>query len=234
MNSKQLARLTAKCLAATAGFAATVYGTYVGATWLRYGKPARAAHPDALLDIFMPDYDVVERHRVHIAAPPDVALAAATETDLDRGGVIRGIFKARQWILRGKPDNVVRPQGMIAAMKSIGWSVLAELPGREIVMGGVTKPWEANPEFGSLPPDEFASFAQPDYVKIVWTLRAVPDGYGGCVFSTETRATATDAQSRKKFRLYWSFLSPGIITIRRVLLPAVKAEAERRTRRLAA
>jgi hypothetical protein len=60
----------------------------------------------------------------------------------------------------------------VAWAKSLGWGVLAEVPGGEIVMGAVTKPWTANPVFRALPPDAFATFDEPDYVKIVWTLRA--------------------------------------------------------------
>jgi hypothetical protein len=48
------------------------------------------------------------------------------------------------------------------------------------------------------------------------------------VFRTETRAIATDALARTKFRRYWSFLSPGIIAIRRIMLTPLKADAERR------
>jgi hypothetical protein len=115
-------------------------------------------------------------------------------------------------------------------MKALGWGVLAEAPGREIVMGGVTKPWEANPVFRALPADQFASFAEPDYVKIAFTLRASPEPDGSSIFRTETRAVATDAAARKKFRLYWSFLSPGITLIRAAMLPALRAAAERRWR----
>jgi hypothetical protein len=65
-------------------------------------------------------------------------------------------------------------------------------------------------------------------VKIVWTLRADPAGADKSVVRHETRAVATDAIARRKFRTYWSFLSPGIILIRRVALRLVKREAERR------
>jgi hypothetical protein len=108
--------------------------------------------------------------------------------------------------------------------------VLAELPGREFIMGAVTKPWEPNPVFRGLAPDEFTNFQEPGYVKIIWTLRADAVGNAESLFRTETRAVATDAEARKKFRRYWSFLSPGIIAIRRIMLPAVKADAERRWR----
>jgi hypothetical protein len=116
----------------------------------------------------------------------------------------------------------------------MGWGVLAEVPGREVVMGSVTKPWEPNPVFHPLPPGEFASFQEPGYVKIVWTLRADPAENGESMFRTETRAIATDPAARRKFRRYWALLSPGILLIRTMLLPAVKAEAERRAARLAA
>ena len=84
--------------------------------------------------------------------------------------------------------------------------------------------------FRTLTPDEFAAFREPDYVKIAWTLRADPAGATASVFRTETRAVATDAAARRKFRPYWCFLSPGIILIRRMMLLPLKKEAERRAR----
>ena len=178
----------------------------------------------------MPAYDVVDRHHIYVAAPADVTLTAATEMDFDRNAIIRGIFKTREWILHAKPDTAIRPRGVLEEMKSLGWGVLAELPGREFVLGGVTKPWESNPVFRALPPDEFAGFSEPGYVKIAWTLRVNPAGNNDSIFRTETRAVATDAEARRLFRRYWSLLSPGIIAIRRVIVPQVKAEAERRWR----
>ncbi len=59
------------------------------------------------------------------------------------------------------PDNTIRPRSFLARMKSLGWGVLADLPRHEIVMDAVTKPWEPNPVFQSLPPDEFAPFQGP-------------------------------------------------------------------------
>jgi hypothetical protein len=150
--------------------------------------------------------------------------------DIESGAIVRAIFKAREWLLHSKPDNALRPRELVAEMKSLGWGILAELPGREIVFGGATRPWEANPIFRALPPDEFAEFREPGYVKILWTLRADPSGSNQCMFRSETRAVATDPAARNRFRLYWAFLSPGIIAIRRALLPKVKAAAERRWR----
>ena len=59
-------------------------------------------------------------------------------------------------------------------MISIGWVVLSEQAGHEIVFGAVTQPWVAAPVFRSIPADWFRDFCEPGFVKIVWTLRADP------------------------------------------------------------
>jgi hypothetical protein len=186
---------------------------------------------DPLLDRFMPEFEVSERHRVRVAAPPEITLAAAADVDLQQSPVIRAIFRTRELVLGAKPDNVTRPKGLLAQMTSLGWGVLAEEPGREIVAGAVTQPWMANVVFRALPPDQFREFQEPGYVKIVWTLRADPVGAGESIFRTETRVVTTDAAARAKFRWYWARFSPGIVLIRRVMLGQLKKEAERRARR---
>ena len=59
-------------------------------------------------------------------------------------------------------------------VRSIGWRVLGENCGREIVVGAVAQPWEADVTFHGLNPDAFAAFTEPGYVKIAWSLRADP------------------------------------------------------------
>jgi hypothetical protein len=92
------------------------------------------------------------------------------------------------------------------------------------------QPWYANVVFRPLPPHEFVAFDEPDYVKILWTLRADAIGTNASIFRSETRAAATDATARAKCRRYWSFLSPGIILLRWASLKPLRADAERRVR----
>jgi hypothetical protein len=158
-----------------------------------------------------------------------VTLAAAKEQDLFDAPLVAAIFKGRELILGGTPARRTT-QGLLVETLSLGWGVLAEVPGREIVVGAVTKPWEANPTFRALPPAEFPAFAEPDYVKIAWTLRADPVDDATSRFLTETRAVATDAGARTRFRRYWAFLSPGISLIRWSSLGPMKTDAERRAR----
>jgi len=223
-------RSGARWLAFGAGVAAGAYGAYAGVTWLRYGgpRPATPQETDELLDVFMPKYEISERHHVNVAAPADITFQAACAMDLLDSKVVRTIFKTRELLLRAQPQGNILPRGLLAQTEVLGWRMLAQIPGREIVMGAVTQPWKGTPVFRGVAPDEFAAFQEPGYVKIAWTLRADPAGAETSVFRTETRVVSTDAGARSKFRRYWSFLSPGIILIRRLSLGPLKKAAEDR------
>ena len=218
-----------KGLAAGAGFGCAAYAAYAMATWLRYGhtKPARGSEADALLDRFMPVYEVAERHHIRVAAPASVTLSAAADFNLDRSPAIRAIFKMREVLLHARAGVVAHPQGLIPHMKALGWGELAEIPGREIVMGAATQPWLGDVRFRTLLSNEFASFQEPGYVKIAWTLRADPIRSAESIFLTETRVVTTDAPARARFRRYWSSFSPGILCIRHIALRLARKEAER-------
>ncbi|HEU4891871.1 MAG TPA: hypothetical protein VFT47_09995 [Vicinamibacterales bacterium] len=228
-------RGAARLVATGVGVAAAAYAGLVAHSWYRYGSPHPAVtdDADALLDRFMPIYEVVERHRVRVRASAPITLAAARDQDLLASPVIRAIFKARAVALGSRSDERARPRPVISQMLSLGWGLLVDVPDREIVMGAVTKPWEPNPRFHAINPGQFAAFNDPEYVKIVWSLRADPLGTDESMFRTETRAAATDTFARLKFRRYWALVSPGVALIRQASLGPLKADAERRARQSA-
>jgi hypothetical protein len=211
------------------GVAAAAYGIVAGSTWLRYGAPPppRPDDRDPLLDEFMPSYEVVERHSVRVHAPADAVLRAATQVKMEDSLLIWAIFRMRELVLGAHADSRSQPAGLADQMQALGWRVLHETPGREIVVGAVTQPWLANVVFRGLSPDEFKAFHEPDFVKIAWTLRADPVGPAESVFRTETRVVTTDPRARDRFRWYWARFSPGIVLIRWMMLRQVKADAER-------
>jgi hypothetical protein len=231
MNTSSI-KQAIRCVGFAAGAATAGYAVYSAATWLRYGrtKDRAARRSDLLLDRFMPVYEVVERHRVAVGAPAEITLSAACDMDLLESRLVRAIFWGRELILGGKPEENALPRSLLASVKAMGWGVLADVPGREIVLGAITQPWAADVVFHASRPDEFVKFQKPGYVKIAWTLRADPTDSGGSDFRTETRAVAIGSVARAKFRLYWSFVSPGVKLIRRLSLGIVKKEAERRAR----
>ena len=217
-------------IGSTMAAAATVELAYATTAWFRYGHPGKSARPDAMLDRLMPDCEVAESHEIEVDAPAEVTYAAACLLDLNRSRLVRAIFKGRELLMRS-PSPTLSPKAIrMRELTTLGWGVLAEEPDREIVLGAITQPWQADVKFESLPPDEFVAFNAPGYAKIVWTLGAEPVDETRSVFRTQTRVTTTDAESRRRFRRYWALVSPGILLIRRSMLPLVKADAEHRYR----
>jgi hypothetical protein len=231
VSAGRAARRAVKALGLAAAVAGASYAAYAAVTWARYGRVDPSAAPDPLLDQFLPDPDVRERHETGVSAPAARTYAAARALDFERSSVIRAIFRARELALgaRGRYASARRSSFLEQAI-AMGWGVLAEEPGRKLVLGAVTQPWRADVVFRSVPPESFAAFGEPDYVKIVWTLEAEPLGARASIFRTETRVAATDAGARERFRRYWAFASPGIVLIRLEALRLVRRDAERPTR----
>jgi hypothetical protein len=202
------------------------WGAYAAATWLTFGRH-RSAGSDPLMRRHMPRYDIAEVHRTRVAAPASVTYQAARTVDLYESGVVHAIFRARELMLGSTAQARPKRFPLVAELLSIGWGVLEEVPGRQIVFGAVTQPWQSNVVFRALPPSSFASWDSAGFVKIVVTIAADSAWPKESVFRTETRAVATDAESRAKFRRYWSVFSPGILLIRREALSLVRRKAER-------
>jgi hypothetical protein len=227
MSSRRLLPAFGGGLAIGAGIAALGYAGLIAYHRARYGTFADTGDDSPLLDRFIPSPEVVEHHRVQIAAPPEIVLSTARSLELMNQRLVRVIIKARELALGGKPDARRHPAALIPQMQSIGWVILAERAGREIVLGAVTRPWDAAPVFRSIPPSEFTAFREPGYVKIAWTLRAEPLDHGESMFHTETRVATTDADTRKRFRSYWSYVAPGVELIRLAMLRPLKKAAEK-------
>lgn len=203
---------------------------YALVAWLGYGRIQVDRRPDVLLDRFMPNYEIAERHESRVAAPATVTYAAACAFDLQQSPIIREIFRGREILLRAPHENQPLPTQLLAQTLRLGWGVLAEEPGHELVMGAVTRPWESQVTFHAVPPEQFASFTAPGYAQIVWTLSADRIDEHTSLFRTITRVRTTSADAREKFRRYWSIYSPGILLIRSEALRVVRSEAERRYR----
>lgn len=203
---------------------------YVATNWYRYGTVSAKGRADPLLDRFMPSYEVREYHEIQVAAPVEIAYEAVRAMDVNRSRLVRGIFRARQLVMRGDEGAPPTPRTLVEETQALGWAVLAEEPGREIVLGAVTQPWVANVRFEGLSPDEFAAFDRPAYVKIAFTLSAEPLNGLRSIVRTETRVMTTDRYARERFRRYWAAVSPGVRLIRVEGLRLVRADAERRAR----
>jgi hypothetical protein len=150
-----------------------------------------------LIDQFMPDYDLAVVYARVVRAPPEQSFNTVVDFDL---------FQLRTFRLRDMP--------------SIGWMLLGERPGTELVFGQVGKPWMPR---GGSPAEpvtraEFAAFDQPGFAKLVESTRVDPYGERSSIVITETRVRCTDPDSRRRFGRYWLLVGPLSQLLRRTAL----------------
>ena len=101
-----------------------------------------------LLDRYLPHYDVTEAHAVVVDANTDLTWRAVRRSDLGRSAVIRVLLELRslpnrlQGVLKGRPSGPARPPLTLDDMERVGFVLLGESPGHEIVFGTVVQPWK--------------------------------------------------------------------------------------------
>jgi hypothetical protein len=116
-------------------------------------------------------------------------------------------------------------------MVDLGWVSLGETPGVELVLGQVSRPWKGVAVSTHFPTttEQFASFDEPGFAKIVASLRVDPYGKNSSVLTMETRVATTDETSRRRFRRYWLVIGPFSSLIRRMALRQLATELRRST-----
>lgn len=181
------------------------------------------------LDEFLPRPDVRERHELPVHAPAPLVFDVARTFDLQSVAAVHAIFRMREWLMHS--TDAAPPRLDIAGLQALGWGTLAERPGRLLVAGAACRPWQADVIFTPLDAAAFAAYDAPDAVRIAWTVEVDPLSAETSRLATETRVAATDAGARDKFRRYWRWARLGIVAIRRLVLPAMRHEAEYRWRR---
>ena len=114
-------------------------------------------------------------------------------------------------------------------MVGLGWILLGETPGVEMVLGQVSRPWKAVAASTDAPttPEQFTSFDEPGFAKIAASLRIDPYGNDCSILTMETRVAITDDRSRLRFRRNWLLVGPFSSLIRRMALRLLATEFRR-------
>jgi hypothetical protein len=169
-----------------------------------------------------------------VCAPADSVYAALRSTDFGTSLLLRLLFA-----LRGLPARLVnrssapKLSGCITLDNLIaaGFGIVAEDAGRELVLGVGGRFWRPAPD--AQPITRADELARPGvgYAHAGWnfTVRALGDGTA--LLSTETRIVTGDPASRRRFRAYWLLVRPFSGIVRRVMLRAIRREAESSTGR---
>jgi hypothetical protein len=183
------------------------------------------------LDRIMPSFDHRERHSRWVDAPPAAAWEGLQEVGFDELPIMRLLLALRDLPKRllGRAERA--PTGsFLTGFQARGFTVLAEEPARELVVGSIARYWkpagvERTPVAGT---DDFLAFADPGWAKAATDLRLEPER-GGTLISTETRVLATDARARRAFTAYWILIRLPSGLVRRDLLRAIAGRAEGET-----
>ena len=189
-----------------------------------------------LIDRYLPRFDATLVVELEVEGSPEVTYPAIREADL-RDPVIGALFAVRELPTRlarrwrhepAPPDSGPVTFGTMTT-EGPGWTLLAEDPGIEFVVGSVGKFWRK--DYGGRPVacDEFVPFDEPGYAKLAISFGVTPVPGGGTLLRYEARTATTDDAARRTFRRYWRLIHVGVgIVMRRALL-RIKREAERRT-----
>ncbi|HMA37276.1 MAG TPA: hypothetical protein VKY74_22670 [Chloroflexia bacterium] len=194
-----------------------------------------AARASALLDQVMPQYEVASRHSVIVRAPAAQVYAALTAVPFGQAPVTRVLFGLRRLPAtllgrRVRPVVGAPAAGLAATARRAGFVVLAEHPGREILLGIAGSFWRLAGNVARIDSvDAWCTYQQPGTARATMAVRVEPIDYQTARLSTETRVQALGRRARVLFRLYWTLIAPFSGLLRRVMLRQVKTAAERQT-----
>jgi hypothetical protein len=183
-----------------------------------------------LIDQFMPTYDRAIVYSRVFRAPPEQCFQTIVDFDLLQLRVFRMLVGARglpqrlaDALRRRAHEAAVSsspPTFRLRDLPSMGWILLGERPGAELVFGQVGKPWKPRGGWPAKPVSraEFAAFDRPGFAKLVESTRVDPYGQRSSIVTMETRVTCTDPDSRRRFRRYWLMVGPFSHLLRKTAL----------------
>lgn len=189
-----------------------------------------------LIDDFLPEYDVVEKHQVVVRATADNTYRAIRAADLGSALPVKVLLA-----IRALPGAIASGGGGLRELhrrgseritlhdfERRGFLVLAENPPHELLIGIVGAFWKPSGGLCSTNPGHFRGPQKKGTARGVWNFAVDELGNGTVRLSTETRVDTADRRSARAFRAYWLFVKPGSGLIRRYMLRAIREEAESR------
>jgi len=187
-----------------------------------------------LIDNYLPEFDVVERHGLVIRATPARVWDALRAADFGRSPLLATLLA-----LRALPSLLTAPRRTLRRLRerragpltldtffSRGFVVLEERPDREMVIGLEGRFWTATADLRPTNARRFREALASGLERVAWDFRAEPLPDGRVRLTTETRIRCADAATRRRFRAYWLLVRPGSGLIRGAMLRAIRRAAE--------
>ena len=202
-------------------------------------------HTDGVLvDDFLPAYDVSDSVPTVVDANPQTVWDALMAVDLIEVGrrkplvgvlgVLRMLPELASDLLHGErppaaPERLRLRETAEAPADQGGWVLLGERAADEIALGLVGKFWRPVISYVAVTAEQFRDFAEPGYVKTLYSLSVHPLAKGGSLLSGVMRTATTDEHARRWFHRYWTLgVGSGAHVLVAGVLELTREDAERR------
>jgi uncharacterized protein YndB with AHSA1/START domain len=181
-----------------------------------------------LIDEVLAAYEAALRYEVIVEAPAPLVYHAIVTADLRASPWLRVFRPPSTWLGRWNSglDISGQPPFRLLDARRLGILVLAERPPEGVTLGAVARLWSVRPSPRRIPPEFFASVANPGYVKVAATLEAIPLSAHRSLLACEVRFQPLDAAARRRFRLGWPVGWLVTRLIRHAVLSVIRRRAE--------
>ncbi|MGC2237599.1 MAG: hypothetical protein WA584_15660 [Pyrinomonadaceae bacterium] len=169
-----------------------------------------------LIDDFMPRFDFSETHDIKIRATAENVFRALMEVDFCESWLVR-------WLLRLRGMSAEKTT--LRELRKTIFEKLGESENREILLGLAGKFWTPMGNLQKIDSSNFREFNEKGFAKAACNFR-LDEIDGETRLTTETRIKCMDAESRRSFGFYWTFIQPFSGLIRKEALRLVKRKAE--------
>lgn len=180
-----------------------------------------------LLDQFLGEPYVGRTDGASYSAPRGATYRAVWEVSLREARWLWALLRLRSLprrFLADRRDMDLRGnRGVLDTFVLHGFILLAEIPNREVLLGGIGRFWHL---WDHLPVDtlrsaeDFSAFSEPGFVKAAFHIVVLEEDEGSGITS-EIRMAGTDPDSDRIFRRYWRTIGWASGALRRSVLRAV-------------
>jgi hypothetical protein len=141
---------------------------------LREQIRAATSRGTSALERFIPAPRLSKSDHLDVGAPLANAWEAIRQLDAARSPLVRALFAMRALPKRLRHRAPAPPALRVDAIAASthGFRLLEERAGRSLTIGAIGKLWQPQIEFRDVPPERFAPFCEPGFVKLAWELRA--------------------------------------------------------------
>jgi hypothetical protein len=183
-----------------------------------------------LLDQLVPNWDVRSHRTLWIAAEPHHVFLTARHIDLGASWPVRALMAVRAApaavaMLFRRHQQTAQPRDRLQSIGGASFTLLAEIPGREFVLGLMGRFWTATGGLVAADAEQFRQPAPPGQAQAFWSFHVVPC-HGGTQLYTETRVRCGDDVSRRHFTRYWTVVGLGSDIVRWSILRQIRGLAE--------